>query len=134
MTLIDAIPVIVLCLALTLTLTGCEAWGFVPVATSTAPALATRSPEPTGTAGTAREMGTIVPTPTPARCIVTTGLEAGTVNVRGGPGMAYQVVDVVTEGQQLPLIGEPVNGWQRVTTPALVDGWFYVIRWCKKGR
>jgi general stress protein YciG len=130
-------PWIVLCLALTLTLTSCAAWGFAPVATSTpTPAAAPSAPEPTRTAGTARKMSPMghILTPTPARCIVSTGYQTGTVNVRGGPGMDYQVVDVVTEGQELPLIGETVNGWQRVTTPALVDGWFYIVRWCKKGR
>jgi hypothetical protein len=134
-------PWIVLCLALlSLSLTGCADWGFIPLTstTPTPPALATSSPtgQPTETAKAAGKMSTnvnISPTP-PARCIVSTGYDSGTVNVRSGPGMAYQVVDVVQEGQELPLFGQPADGWQRVTTPALVDGWFYISKWCKKGK
>jgi uncharacterized protein YgiM (DUF1202 family) len=73
---------------------------------------------------------TLSPTPA-ARCVVSTGLEKGTVNIRSGPGMSYTVVDYATEGEELMTIGEPVDGWQRVCNARLVEGWFYVERWCK---
>lgn len=78
-----------------------------------------------------RAADTQKPEPTPARCTVVTGYASGTVNVRSGPGMSYPVVDVVQEGQELPLFGQVQDGWQRVCTPQLVEGWFYVERWCK---
>jgi uncharacterized protein YgiM (DUF1202 family) len=70
-------------------------------------------------------------TPTKTICTVSTGFDVGTVYVRSGPGMSYRVVDVAHEGDQLVTIGPVMKGWQAVTTPQLVDGWFYVERWCK---
>lgn len=101
-----------------------------PVPTALPPNLVMGQDLPTSTAAH-RATDTQRPEPTPMRCTVATGYDYGTVNVRSGPGMSYSVVDVAQEGQVLPLFGDPVDGWQRVTTPALVDGWFYVERWCK---
>lgn len=76
-----------------------------------------------------------VSSPTPQKsCTVSTGYLDGTVNVRSGPGMQYSVVDVANEGEVMPIYGEIVNGWQRTTTPQLVEGWFYIARWCKEGK
>jgi hypothetical protein len=71
------------------------------------------------------------PLPTKTTCTVRTGYNVGTVYVRSGPGMSYRVVDVAHEGDQLVTIGPVMKGWQSVTTPGGVDGWFYVERWCK---
>lgn len=122
-------PWIVLCLALLLA--GCKPFP-TRTPTETPPATSAPTRQETNTARAARAAAArAVLSPTPARCVVSTGYNAGTVNVRSGPGMTYSVVDVVQEGQELPLYGHPVDGWQEVTTPALVNGWFYVIRWCK---
>ncbi len=98
--------------------------------TETAAAISSPTMQATNTARPAGAAARAALSPTPARCVVSTGYQAGTVNVRSGPGMSFPVVDVVSEGQLLPLYGQPSNGWQRVTTPALVDGYFYVSRWC----
>jgi uncharacterized protein YgiM (DUF1202 family) len=74
----------------------------------------------------------VVSTPTPVRCVVSTGYDDGLVNVRSGPGMSYPVVDVVQEGQELPVLSDPVDGWVKVCTSKLVEGWFYQERWCKR--
>lgn len=100
---------------------------------------ATATPSPTLSAAStptvaqvraAHSTETPYPTSTPAWCTVTTGLPSGTVNVRSGPGMQYSVVDVAHEGESLLLGAEYISGWQRVTTPRLVDGYFYE-KWCK---
>lgn len=74
---------------------------------------------------------TQVPSVTPAICTVSTGLSTGTVNVRQGPGMNFTVVDWVSEGEQIILSDKREGNWQAVTTPRLVHGWFFTVRWCK---
>lgn len=124
----------VLCLALLLV--GCSLpRGFIPstAPSPTPPATSSPTMQPTRThqARPVSAAAARITSTQPARCVVSTGYDAGTVNVRGGPGMAWPVVDIVNEGQELPLYGQPVNGWQEVTTPALVNGWFYISKWCK---
>lgn len=111
-----------------------------PIQQPTSAAAHTAEKQPTSTTAHGQELPPWTPTlapgatPTP-RCIVDTGgIEPGTVNVRSGPGMNYQVVDVVEDGDELPLYGPTVNGWQQTTTPQLVAGWFYVRDWCKEER
>lgn len=111
---------------------GCMA-DFRPTSTPTKIIMSTQQARPTAGKATQQPTATATaaPAPTPPRCIVSTGYTGGTVNVRSGPGMAYPVVDIVGEGETLPLFGQTVHGWQRVTTAKLVSGWFYVISWCE---
>jgi uncharacterized protein YgiM (DUF1202 family) len=116
-------------ITLVLLLAGCtpavEAAPGAPAATEQPAQEPTAEPTPTRV---------IAPTATKSTCTVRTGYGVGTVYVRSGPGMSYPVVDVAHEGDELTTIGPVMKGWQAVTTPQLVDGWFYVQKWCEKGR
>jgi uncharacterized protein YgiM (DUF1202 family) len=136
-----AAAIIIAAAALLLILTSCipatpGAW-----LTSAPPPPTPQPPQPPQPTATLPVWVTVtgLPSATPAAtrpaaptCIVSTGLPDGTVNVRSGPGMHYPVVDVVSEGEILPLYGEPEHGWQRVCTARLVEGWFYTPTWCSK--
>jgi hypothetical protein len=77
---------------------------------------------------------TAIPSPSPVllTCEVDTGFDGGTVYVRSGAGMGFEVVDVVQDGEKLVLNGYVESNWGKITTPRLVVGWFYIPRWCKK--
>jgi uncharacterized protein YgiM (DUF1202 family) len=60
------------------------------------------------------------PVATPNTAVVATGA----LNVRSGPGIAYGVVTVVTQGQSLQLLGRNAsNSWVQVRTPSGHVGW-----------
>jgi uncharacterized protein YgiM (DUF1202 family) len=69
-----------------------------------------------------------IPTPTAGTCMVSTGLEDGTVNLRSCDGTACSVLAIVTEGESLDIItaGETTGYallWMNVTTADGVTGW-----------
>ena len=116
---------------LVLFLTGCSGQGMfvtltAPVQTpTTAATVSVDRVTPTQTAP--------APSPTPAPtaeqfCSVTAPLAPGTVNVRSGPGMEFEVVGVVHDGDRLRVLGSGPSGWIRIETPS---GWFWSTGWCK---
>jgi uncharacterized protein YgiM (DUF1202 family) len=48
-----------------------------------------------------------------------------TVNLRGGPSTADDIIDVLTEGDEITLTGGIENGFYPVTTSGGTDGWVY---------
>ena len=92
--------------------------------------------EPTESLVAALITATISPTletiqitiPTAGTCIVSTGLEDGTVNLRSCDGTACSVLAIVTEGESLDILtaGESTayaSLWINVTTADGVTGW-----------
>ncbi len=62
---------------------------------------------------------TITPTPEPKVVV-----EASSINVRGGPGTAYDILVVAKSGDELAVIGGAYNcQWLMVTVDAGVAGW-----------
>jgi len=60
-------------------------------------------------------------TPTPAGCVIVTGLQEGRVNLRVCAGLACSVVAVLTEGQALTLL-QP-GRWAQVRTGGGITGY-----------
>jgi hypothetical protein len=52
------------------------------------------------------------PTPSPITCTVQTGVPAGNLNIRSGPGTAYPVIGLLHEGESLQVIG--AGAWLEV--------------------
>ncbi len=72
-------------------------------------------------------------TPTLAAwCRVATGIVAGRLNLRSGPGVAYPVLAVLWEGDTLQ-ITKQVGGWLAVLTSTDQNGYIYST-YCKKGK
>jgi uncharacterized protein YgiM (DUF1202 family) len=67
-------------------------------------------------------------TPTAAQCTVTTGIDAGTVNLRSCAGVGCAVVLVLTEGEPLTMLTPGV--WAQVQTGEGVTGWINA-KYCK---
>ncbi len=80
---------------------------------------------------TATITATRPPTPTPATCIVTTGMIAGTVNVRQKPSTTATLVAVANEGDAL-IILSTAGKWYEIITPARRTGYIHA-RWCQGG-
>lgn len=121
--------------ALVLALAGCTLpAGFIPLpptpSVTPSPTRAEYTHTPKTTPAQAESSPTASPTP-PAFCLVETGLPAGTVYIRRGPGMSFPVVGYATQGERLELTGntDPA-GWAEVRTAGGVMGWFYVPAWC----
>jgi hypothetical protein len=103
-----------------------------PVDTPTAPATdtpqSTDTPEPTPTdtptpepTDTPRPTDTPVPSPTPEPDLV---VEAESLNVRSGPGTAYDIVAAVKEGDTLVVLGQAYDcAWLLVELPGGDEGW-----------
>jgi uncharacterized protein YgiM (DUF1202 family) len=72
--------------------------------------------EPTQTA-----QPTQTATITPWACVVTTGIDGGTVNLRRCGGTDCEVLDIVTEGERLTIL--TAGAWANVTTSGGVTGW-----------
>ncbi len=62
--------------------------------------------------------------PSPAPCLVRTGIEdGGLLNLREGPGVNYAPVRVLHEGDVILLLGVPTHDdWQFVKADS-IDGW-----------
>ena len=62
--------------------------------------------------------------PSPALCLVRTGIEdGGLLNLREGPGVNYAPVRVLHEGEMILLLGAPTHdGWQSVKADS-IEGW-----------
>jgi uncharacterized protein YraI len=71
-------------------------------------------------------VGVVPPSPTGVAAVVNTGA----LNVRNGPGIIYDILTRVYDGQTLALLARsPDNIWARVTTFSGVTGWvnaFYI--------
>lgn len=88
--------------ALVLALAGCTLpAGFIPLpptpSVTPSPTRAEYTHTPKTTPAQAESSPTASPTP-PAFCLVETGLPAGTVYIRRGPGMSFPVVGYATQG------------------------------------
>lgn len=89
--------------------------------------MATNTPTPT-TATTQPPQ----PTAAAQECEVSTGLLDGRLNLRAGPGMAYQVRAVLTEGESLT-VTHRAGGWLEVLTHSGAVGWVYA-QYCEVQR
>ncbi|HNT23312.1 MAG TPA: SH3 domain-containing protein [Anaerolineales bacterium] len=94
--------------------------------TPQAAVMATNTPTPT-TAPTQPPQ----PTATPERCTVSTGTPGGFLNLRAGPGTAYQVLQVLHEGDRLTVTNR-AGGWVQVQAGGAV-GWVYA-QYCEVQR
>jgi uncharacterized protein YgiM (DUF1202 family) len=72
------------------------------------------------------------PRPTPRVCVVKTGYETGTINIRLGPGHNFAVVGTAREGDVLTFTAEEdVDGWAPILTEDGLTGYFYIPSWCE---
>ena len=72
------------------------------------------------------------PRPTPQTCVVRSGYETGTINIRSGPGHNFAVVGTAQEGDVLTYTGEEnAEGWAPILTEDGVRGYFYIPSWCE---
>jgi uncharacterized protein YgiM (DUF1202 family) len=111
-----------------LVLMACVVLGLSCVVPAT-PAFITAVPKASATSPPPTPVYTQTPTP---YCIVSTGYQAGTVNIRSGPGMEYAVIGTATEGERLVTTGQhSPAGWIAVKKNNLI-GWFYAPTWCRK--
>jgi uncharacterized protein YgiM (DUF1202 family) len=126
---------VVLVLLMVCGLVGCApvrhsqaAVGLVVQKSSVTPASVTVTVTASSTVPAVVESAT--PSPTPATCVVSTGLARGTVNVRAGAGMSYTVLWVANEGDSLYLLdAQRVDGWLHIRNSDQKTGWFY-SDWC----
>ena len=91
-------------------------------------AIITPRPTPEAPTFTPTQTGTSVPTATPVAPATTTPELAAlrvssAVNVRAGPGTAYPITAVASEGQRLPVIGQYDDWWQ--VTVSGQAGWIW---------
>jgi uncharacterized protein YgiM (DUF1202 family) len=63
-------------------------------------------------------------TPAPMACQVSTGIPGGTLHFREGPGVRYQVLAYLDEGESLVLVDEPAGPWLHVTARG-ENGWVF---------
>lgn len=66
-------------------------------------------------------------TPRPT-CTVTTGVPAGSLNIRTGAGVEYGVIDQLQEGDELIILAR--GAWLQVETPSHQTGWIN-SKYCK---
>lgn len=78
------------------------------------------APEP-GPTQTAQPTAKPSQTPKPGLCLVKTGIDGGTVNLRACAGTSCAVLDILTEGERLTIITAGL--WANVTTEDGVTGW-----------
>jgi uncharacterized protein YgiM (DUF1202 family) len=72
-------------------------------------------------------------TDSPETCIVTTGIDTGTLNLRLQDGTQYPVIGVLHEGDALTMTGNQAGQWIEVTTTRNVTGWIN-SNYCTKGQ
>ena len=78
-------------------------------------------PEPT--AIQSRTRGILNFSPTAAACQVKTGFDAGRLNFRSGPGIAFKSITILREGDPITILDKPAdNGWLYVEAHSL-QGW-----------
>lgn len=111
-----------------LVLAGCNAWpqpGSLLVTPSPIPAeppAATVTASPTSPQAAQIEKRLF--------CTVATGENGGTLHIRTGAGVEYQVVGYAAEGDTLTVLETAGNGWRKVNTPAGLTGWVNSV-YCK---
>ncbi len=100
---------------------------------SAASAVVTLTPPPTDVPAPILSGSALLPPrPTPKTCVVRTGFENGTINIRSGAGSTFPVIGTAREGDVISLIGpEDENGWAQILTKDKVSGYFYLRMWCK---
>ena len=105
---------VVWCLALVallVMLTSCSAAIDLPATpTGEAPATATAQPSATATNQNNNDVN-LISTPAP-QCTVSTGIDAGALNLRTGPGTQYGVIRVLHEGEVLTVTAR--GAWLKV--------------------
>lgn len=93
----------------------------VPEPEDTATPEPTNTPGPTDTPAPPAPADTATPTPAPAPDAI---VEPATINMRGGPGTEYQVVESYSQGTALDVLGKSKNGsWLQVKAPGGKEGW-----------
>jgi N-acetylmuramoyl-L-alanine amidase len=102
-------------------LSSCNPYQGLQTATQTAIA------GPTSTTEVARARATSSPTPYPT-CTVATGVPAGYLNIRSGPGVQYAVIGLLREEETLTVITR--GDWLEVETAQHQTG-FVNSRYCK---
>jgi uncharacterized protein YgiM (DUF1202 family) len=75
---------------------------------------------PTATVTAAAPTATVTPTVGGAVCVVRTGYDSGTVNLRTCAGVTCAVLDIVTEGERLTVL--TAGDWAHVEKDG-VTGW-----------
>lgn len=91
----------------------------MPTATMTPTASATPSPTPTST-----PTATATPRPTPGPSPVARIIQTQ-VNIRGGPALSYEVLELAEEGREFSVVGRNATGswWQVCCTQSGASGW-----------
>lgn len=116
-------------LCLLVILTSCSGWD--PYAALEA------QPSPTAAAPAATRpaaVTTVTPSPIPLPvCTVSTGIDAGRLNIRAGASVKYAVLRVLQEGDVLTMTGGEAGNWIQVRTRGNVTGWINSI-YCRKGK
>lgn len=55
-------------------------------------------------------------------CQVKTGIDAGALNLRAGPGIQFDKLAILREGETVAILDGPPGAWQRIQTGDLI-GW-----------
>jgi uncharacterized protein YgiM (DUF1202 family) len=76
----------------------------------------------TPTAALTQVSKTSSPVPFPT-CTVSTGIDAGRLNIRTGAGLQYDVIRVLQEGEVLNMTGGQSGNWIQVITTRNDTGW-----------
>ena len=109
------IPLVVLACTLLACTTQSQAAARPAELTPTQRAAVIITPNPTSTRPA-------MPTAAALACEVSTGTPGGFLNLRAGPGMAYQVLQVLEEGQRVTLL--QAGTWYQVQAGGAV-GWIH---------
>lgn len=96
-------------LSLVILVAACNPYQSLYSATTVAPAITEAAPTPISTSQL------IIKPSTPQTCTVTTSIPAGYLNIRAGPGVQYEGIDILREGQVLTLTGDHSGNWIEVT-------------------
>lgn len=89
-----------------------------PTATPEPPTLTPEPPTPTPVPEADTPTPTLTPTPAPL------ALAGSTINVRGGPGVAYPVVGALDSGASVSIVGRTENGaWWQIDQGGGAIGW-----------
>ncbi len=120
-----ALFALIMFVVLFVVLSGCDPYqGVYPEPTRIATPTAAVSVE------TATQPATDQPISTPhPSCTVTTGVPAGYLNIRSGPGMQYAVIDILSEGDVLTPTRNRADGWIEVTANHPRDGFASLTGW-----
>ena len=99
-------------------------------------ALPVSTETPTRSTATATKIHTTA-TPRPRVCTVRTGVPAGNLNIRSGPGVSHSVIALLHEGEVLTVMHSTASlvergAWMYVRTSRNIKGWIN-SNYCKIG-